>query len=544
MVGEEPHHRCLGAEVEEERDARIGVGTDLHRVVVPRAGDEALVAPRLLGAAVARHRGVPVEAALGEVVVPTGRCAGSAGRSGRCARPRSSCASRGHAGRRGRTSHGTTAPAQPAPRCPAAVADRTTSLAASCCSAMNLAIPPGSPRAPSSWSFATSANAGSGGVTPRRSASKAVIWALQRRAKPMVRTPGAENQPPTVASHVDTQGARQTRCGGPRHRRGPLRHAGVGRPVHADLAVRPRLRGRPLDRVVAVVDIRVDGVEVAFRAVAAAAALDDHGVTLGGDHPPEHRHEAVPGAVRVAMHEDRMGPTRGGAEHVGAEPDAVAHRHHHVVLLDEVVRLSHVVPSVVTRTRRRRRGSPASRAARRTRRSPAVVRRRSAAANVAEIRRLHATSESRGCTANRRACASASSSTSSAGTTFHASPMALASAASTHSELMSTHAAACRPRRNGNVTLAAASGTSDRLVNGQRSRARVGHHHEVGEPEHRGADADGDAVDRTHQRLGEGRERRRSAARTAPDRRACPGSRRSPPAPRGRSRRRRRGRRR
>ena len=243
-------------------------------------------------------------------------------------------------------------------------------------SSMNRPMASGSARAPPSCSLASSTNAGNGETTSRRSASKAVIWALQRTARPMVRTPGARE--PTADRRVprghERRDAREVRRSG--HRRGPLRHAAVGRPEHADLAVGPRLGGGPLHGVVAVLDIGDDRVEVAFGTESTAAALDDDGVSLGRDHPPEQGAYAVPGAVRVALDEHGMRTTRSGAEHIGAEPDAIPHRHHDVVLFGELGGVSHGVPSVRPRTRRPRRGSWEIRAGRRTRRSPAPDQRR------------------------------------------------------------------------------------------------------------------------------------------------------------------------
>src|SRR5438445_10026453 len=94
----------------------------------------------------------------------------------------------------------------------------------------------------------------------------------------------------------------------------------------------------------------MERVEVTLRAEPAAAALDHYRVALLGDLLAEHGHEPVARAVRVALREDRVGPARRRSEHVGAEPGAVAHRHHHVALHDELVGVrAHAVPSATAR---------------------------------------------------------------------------------------------------------------------------------------------------------------------------------------------------
>ena len=59
---------------------------------------------------------------------------------------------------------------------------------------------------------------------------------------------------------------------------GPLRVAEVGLARHAHAPVAPRPARRPLDGVVAVVDLVPEGVPLALGAVLAAHVLDDAGV--------------------------------------------------------------------------------------------------------------------------------------------------------------------------------------------------------------------------------------------------------------------------
>ena len=111
---------------------------------------------------------------------------------------------------------------------------------------------------------------------------------------------------------------------------------------HADLAIAPRLRGDPLDGVVAVVALpRVAGVVVAAVAcgfVARPDVLDDEDITAL--HIPV-RHavplgEGLVVGVADQDHRPRSGDGAavfvGGRVDVGGQADAVAHRHHHIGL--------------------------------------------------------------------------------------------------------------------------------------------------------------------------------------------------------------------
>src|SRR5207253_8629017 len=63
----------------------------------------------------------------------------------------------------------------------------------------------------------------------------------------------------------------------PIYRREPLRRTDIGAAVHPDPAIRPRLRGGPFDRVIAVLRLVAEWIELALRGVAAACVLDDDG---------------------------------------------------------------------------------------------------------------------------------------------------------------------------------------------------------------------------------------------------------------------------
>ena len=164
----------------------------------------------------------------------------------------------------------------------------------------------------------------------------------RRPGAPVQRHPEGEDAgggvPRAVTAPVPHGGERRDRdqVRGSGDRRRPRGHAAVGQPVHADGAVRPRLSRGPLDGVVAVLHVGVDRGEVALGAVPAPTALDHDGVALLGHGLAEHRPDPVTGAVRVAQDQHRKAILDSrGPEHIGAKADAVAHRHHDVVLDDE-----------------------------------------------------------------------------------------------------------------------------------------------------------------------------------------------------------------
>ena len=102
-----------------------------------------------------------------------------------------------------------------------------------------------------------------------------------------------------------------------------------------DVAVRPWLRGAPLDGVVAVVDLVAERWNSPSDAPAAARVLDDDGVAaLDGAQrvlrQPDHRRRAL--VVGRALQQDRMALRRCGPVDVGVEDGAVAHRHRDVPL--------------------------------------------------------------------------------------------------------------------------------------------------------------------------------------------------------------------
>lgn len=125
-------------------------------------------------------------------------------------------------------------------------------------------------------------------------------------------------------------------AGGPGRCGQPLRLAHVGDAVRPHVAVRPRLRGGPPDRVVPVlrlVDVRVEGP---FAGPPAAHVLQDHGVA-GGGHlggvqraAPRERVERL--VVRRALDQHGMRRVVVRPVHVGPQQGAVTHRHVNVPL--------------------------------------------------------------------------------------------------------------------------------------------------------------------------------------------------------------------
>ena len=114
-------------------------------------------------------------------------------------------------------------------------------------------------------------------------------------------------------------------------RRLPLRQSDVGAADHADLAVRPRLRRRPLHRVVAVRRLLPHGVELALRAVAPARVLVEGRVASLCEVAPGARIAVAAGAgrppvVRRPLQDHGKRPVTRRQVHLGREPDPVPHR--------------------------------------------------------------------------------------------------------------------------------------------------------------------------------------------------------------------------
>ena len=89
--------------------------------------------------------------------------------------------------------------------------------------------------------------------------------------------------PAVVGLRRGEPGADGGQAGRPRRRGEELHEAGIGVAVHADPAARLRQRGRPLDRVVAVVGLVQERDEVAVRRPAPAAVLHDDDVAVRGE---------------------------------------------------------------------------------------------------------------------------------------------------------------------------------------------------------------------------------------------------------------------
>ena len=124
--------------------------------------------------------------------------------------------------------------------------------------------------------------------------------------------------------------------------RGELPLGGGGAADEADLAVRPRLRGHPVELVVGVRERRAEDVVVAFgEEVAALVHLDQDvaafdGVELGG-HVAVGAEPDVPEVEVVgrAAEDDRVFLARVlGPVDVGGHARAVLHRHHHLAVDD------------------------------------------------------------------------------------------------------------------------------------------------------------------------------------------------------------------
>ena len=124
----------------------------------------------------------------------------------------------------------------------------------------------------------------------------------------------------------------------------PLVDGEIGNARQPDLAVAPRLRRRPFDRVIEVDRLGERPRLALSRRLAAAAAVDAHGgVALR--HPPfrrdglpvhagrgfflqrRRRHPELVLLVRPEIEDRRKLAAVVGPEHVGLQPRAVAHRH-------------------------------------------------------------------------------------------------------------------------------------------------------------------------------------------------------------------------
>ncbi len=113
-----------------------------------------------------------------------------------------------------------------------------------------------------------------------------------------------------------------------------LRRAHVRSAEHADFAIGVRQSCRPLHRVVAVVDLVLEGVPLTLGGIAATDVLhDDH--EASGDSMARE----VGGIVLVigrALQKDREGSFAGGTIDVGLERDTVAGLHRDVAFEDQI----------------------------------------------------------------------------------------------------------------------------------------------------------------------------------------------------------------
>src|SRR5262249_23282430 len=103
----------------------------------------------------------------------------------------------------------------------------------------------------------------------------------------------------------------------------------VGDPVRADVAIRVGQLGRPLNAVIAIVELVAVGVEAgSLGHPAAAHVLNDHDVTaLGGPQGIESEVGELPEALAVGCAQQQDGVTTipGRAVHVCAQDRTVAH---------------------------------------------------------------------------------------------------------------------------------------------------------------------------------------------------------------------------
>ena len=155
----------------------------------------------------------------------------------------------------------------------------------------------------------------------------------ERPALVQVQVEGAVHVRPVVVvirrgdiRHCRHQGRRRV------HGRLQRRCAGVRRAEDADAAVGPGLLRRPLDRVVPVTPLLLEGVERAAGAVSAARILVEAHVAAPGE---VHQLGVVAVAavrlaaagVRAARQHHRIIPGMPRQVHLGGQPYAVAHRH-------------------------------------------------------------------------------------------------------------------------------------------------------------------------------------------------------------------------
>ena len=102
--------------------------------------------------------------------------------------------------------------------------------------------------------------------------------------------------------------------------------AGRRHPGHPHLAVAPWLRGRPLDRIVAVFDAAAQAVEEALRLEQPARVLADQRHALRQVAPAKGQSVAHPPVRRADKHHG-PGPVPGRQEDLRRQPRAVAHGH-------------------------------------------------------------------------------------------------------------------------------------------------------------------------------------------------------------------------
>ena len=108
----------------------------------------------------------------------------------------------------------------------------------------------------------------------------------------------------------------------------PLGRTDIGRPIHADVTIRPRLDRTPLHRVIAVQDVISEGIKLPIGRVPPASVLDDHGIPLAS-RPHHVEHQDYSGEqifiIRRALEDNGIFPRCGRAVHVGSQHGPIPH---------------------------------------------------------------------------------------------------------------------------------------------------------------------------------------------------------------------------
>ena len=118
---------------------------------------------------------------------------------------------------------------------------------------------------------------------------------------------------------------------GPGDGRAVTGEAQIGDAGHGDPPIRPARRRRPFDRIEGVVVFTDGQLEAALGAVTAAHILGNADIAAPGQVAQQSRCRIEAGVhvVGTAQQQHRMAAVADGAVDMGAQGDAIAHRHHH-----------------------------------------------------------------------------------------------------------------------------------------------------------------------------------------------------------------------